>query len=237
MVFCLCVFSLGVLSLHARTQQSSGPEATPAAQASTAAKSAELQAALDPDKSELHWTLGTTLHTVHGTFKFKGGEVHLDPNSGTASGEVVVAATSSESGNDDRDKKMHTDVLESPRFQDIIFKADRVEGKVAPSGSSNVMLHGTFNLHGADHEFGIPLQLELTGDRWKGTAKFTIPFLKWGLKNPSNWLLKVKPDVDLEATIAGSLKTAHYRHDLSLWLLCNDVHIDRGRFAQKSMYR
>ena len=103
---------------------------------------------------------------------------------------------------------MHGDVLESSRFQDIVFKADRVEGKVAASGNSNVLVHGILTLHGAGHEFGVPVQAELTGDHWKATTKFTIPFLQWGLKNPSNWLLKVKPDVNLEIFMTGSLKSS-----------------------------
>jgi len=168
----------------------------------------ELLLKLDADKSEFHWTLDTTLHTVHGTFKFKNGELRVNPNSGAASGEIVVPATSGESGNDGRDKKMHKDVLESAQYPDIFFKVDHVEGKVASSGSSNVMLHGTMTLHGTDHEFGAPVQAEITGDHWKATSKFTIPFLKWGLKNPSNWLLKVKPDVDVELTLTGTLKSA-----------------------------
>jgi polyisoprenoid-binding protein YceI len=175
-------------------------------QAPAAATSSELLLNLDPDKSEIHWTLGSTLHTVHGTFKFKRGELRLNPNSGGASGEIVVAATSGDSGNEGRDKKMHKDVLESSRYQDIVFKPDRVEGKVAASSSSNVLVHGILTLHGTDHDFGVPVQAELSADHWKATAKFTIPFIKWGLKNPSNFLLKVKPDVDLELTMSGSLK-------------------------------
>jgi polyisoprenoid-binding protein YceI len=178
------------------------------AQATAAAPSNELVLAVDPEKSEVHWTLDSSLHAVHGTFKFMRGELRLDPNSGKASGEIVVAATSGDSGNEGRDKKMHKDVLESARFQDIVFKPDRVEGKVAATGTSNVMVHGILTLHGTDHEFGVPVQAELSAGQWKATAKFIIPFIKWGLKNPSNFLLKVKPDVNIEATMSGKRKDA-----------------------------
>ena len=166
----------------------------------------ELLLTLDPDKSECHWTLGTSLHAVHGTFKFKSGKLRVNPDSGTARGEILVPATSGESGNEGRDKKMHKDVLESAQYQDISFNVDRVEGKLAAKGSSSVLLHGTMKLHGADHEFGAPVQAEITGDHWKATSKFIIPFLKWGLKNPSNWFLKVKPDVEVELTVTGTLQ-------------------------------
>lgn len=186
---------------------STGALATSPAGRSAASPSDELLLKLDPEKSEFHWTLDTTLHTVHGTFKFKRGELQLNPQSGSAKGEILVPATSAESGNDGRDKKMHKDVLESAQFQEILFVVDHVEGKVAPSGPSNVMLHGVMKLHGVDHEFGAPIQAEITGDHWKATSKFTIPFLKWGLKNPSNWLLKVKPDVNVELTLTGTVKS------------------------------
>ena len=194
--------------LSAALLLAAGIAAAHAPQAPTATPGSELTLGLDPDKSEVHWTLDTTLHTVHGTFKFKSGQLQFDPNSGKAAGEIIVAATSGDSGNDGRDKKMHSEVLESSRFQDIVFKADRVEGKVAPSGNSKVLVHGVLTLHGADHEFGVPVQAELAGDRWTATTKFTIPFLKWGLKNPSSWLLKVKPDVNLEITMTGSVKSS-----------------------------
>jgi len=183
---------------------------THGALAQAAASSAgDLLLKLDIDKSEFHWTLDTTLHTVHGSFKFKSGELRLNPDSGVASGKILVPATSGESGNDGRDKKMHKDVLESAQYPEILFKVDQIEGKVAASGRSNVMLHGTMTLHGKDHEFGAPVQAEISGDHWKATSKFIIPFLKWGLKNPSNWLLKVKPDVDVELTLTGTLKPAN----------------------------
>lgn len=202
-------FLLAFLLLTAAGFAASGFALAPVAPTQAAANPVgELRLRLDPDKSEFHWTLDTSLHTVHGTFKFKNGELRVNPNSGVASGEILVPATSGESGNDGRDKKMHKDVLESTKYPDILFKVDHVEGKVAPSGASNVMLHGTIILHGKDHEFGAPVQAEITGDHWKATSKFTIPFLKWGLKNPSNWLLKVKPDVDVELTLSGTLQPA-----------------------------
>jgi polyisoprenoid-binding protein YceI len=179
-----------------------------ASQSSAPTGGADLLLTLDPDKSELHWTVDSTLHTVHGTFKFKSGQLKVNPNSGVASGEIVVPATSAESGSDGRDKKMHKDVLESSKYQDIVFKVDRVEGKIAPSGSSNVLLHGTMTLHGADHEFGAPVQAEMNGDQWKAKSKFVIPYIKWGLKSPNNFFLKVKPDVDVELTLSGTTKTA-----------------------------
>jgi polyisoprenoid-binding protein YceI len=161
---------------------------------------------LDPAQSKLQWTLGSTLHTVHGTFALKRGAVKFDPASGNASGEFVADATSGESGNEGRDKKMHREILESARYTEVIFRPTRIEGKVLAQGSCNVMVRGMFLLHGSEHELAMPVQAELNGNRWKGSAKFSVPYIQWGLKSPNTFLLKADPAVDIELEMSGSLQ-------------------------------
>jgi len=168
----------------------------------------EIVLGIDPAQSKVHWTLGTTLHTVHGTFAFKNGTLHLDPASGKANGEIVVYATSGDSGNDSRDKKMHKEVLESTQYQDVIFRPDRVEGKIAPQGAFTVQVHGTLILHGGEHELTVPVQAQLAGDHWTGNANFNIPFIDWGLKNPSSFFLKVEHTVQIELELKGRLQNS-----------------------------
>jgi polyisoprenoid-binding protein YceI len=161
---------------------------------------------LDVAQSKLHWTLDSTLHTVHGTFNLKRGVVKFDPATGSASGEFVVSATSGESGNDSRDKKMHDEILQSARYPDVIFRPTKIEGKVAVAGTSEVQLHGNFLLHGSEHNLTVPVHAELTGDHWKGTAKFSVPYIQWGLKSPNTFLLKAAPVVDIELELSGTLQ-------------------------------
>src|SRR6266853_3801132 len=166
----------------------------------------EIVLGIDPAQSKVHWVLGTTLHVVNGTFAFKNGTFHVDPATGKASGEIAVYATSGDSGNDGRDKKMHKDVLESGKFPEIIFRPDRVEGKVAPQGSFSVQVQGSLVLHGSAHELTVQVQAEFAGDHWTGSAKFNVPFIDWGLKNPSNFFLKVNHIVEIELEFRGSLQ-------------------------------
>jgi len=161
---------------------------------------------LDPAQSAVHWTLGSTLHSVHGTFALKRGSLQIDPATGKASGEIVADATSGKSGNDSRDNKMHKDVLESARFGEIVFRPDSFTGKLAGSGESTIQLHGTFLLHGSAHDLTVPVKANLTGDHWTGSAKFGVPFIDWGLKNPSNWLLKVDHIVNIDLELKGTLQ-------------------------------
>jgi polyisoprenoid-binding protein YceI len=159
---------------------------------------------LDPAKTEVKFTLHDPLHTVHGAFKLKSGTVRFD-ESGKAGGSVVVDAASGESGSGARDGRMHKNILESPRFPEAVFTPDRVEGKVAPSGASRVQVHGVIRLHGTDHEMTLDTQLEAHDGQLEATMKFVIPYVAWGLKNPSTFLLKVEDKVEMEIHAVGRL--------------------------------
>lgn len=163
---------------------------------------------LNPAQSKVQWSLGSTLHTVHGAFALKSGAVKFDPASGIASGEFVADAASGESGNESRDKKMHDEILESGRYTEVIFRPNRIEGKILAQGPSNVQVRGTFLLHGSEHELTVPVHAELNGKSWKGSAKFSVPYIQWGLKSPNTFLLKADPAVEIELELSGTLQGA-----------------------------
>jgi len=175
---------------------------------STLAPVSEIVLTLDPAQSTVHWTVDSSLHTIHGTFALKSGTLHFDPETGKAGGEIVVAATSGESGSNSRDARMHKEILETPRYPEVIFRPTQVEGKVGQAGASDVKLNGVLSIHGADHDLTALVHAELTGDRWTGTSKFEVPYVKWGIKNPSNFLFKVKPVVNVELEMSGEVKAA-----------------------------
>ena len=162
---------------------------------------------LDPAHSTVNWTLGSTLHTVHGTFAITRGSLQFDPQSGNASGDFVADATSGKSGNDGRDKKMHREILESARYGEVIFRPSHIEGKAASQGASDVGLQGKILLHGSEHEIVVPVHAEITGDHWKGSAKFSVPYVKWGLKSPNTFFLKADPAVEIELELSGTVRT------------------------------
>jgi polyisoprenoid-binding protein YceI len=176
--------------------------------AHTPSTSATIVLTLDPARSTLHYTADSTLHTVHGTFALKRGTLCLDSATGKASGEIVVDATSGYSGNGSRDQKMHKEFLDSGRYTEIVFRPVQVDGNIAQRGISTLRVHGIFALHGSEHELDVPVRAELQVDSWKGAASFSVPYVQWGLKNPSNFLLKVNRSVEVDLEMAGSLKAA-----------------------------
>jgi polyisoprenoid-binding protein YceI len=161
----------------------------------TAALAQNAAVEMDPAQTKVEFTLGDVLHTVHGTFALKRGSMQFDPATGKASGELVVDAASGTSGSGARDRKMHKEILESARFPEIVFRPSRVEGRVSPEGASQVQVHGIFSIHGADHEIVMPAEVEAAGGEYKLFAHFDVPYVKWGMKNPSTLFLRVNDTV------------------------------------------
>jgi polyisoprenoid-binding protein YceI len=155
---------------------------------------------LDPARATVHFTLGATLHTVHGSFKLKPGVIRFDPASGKISGDAVADAASGESGDAARDRRMHKSILESERYPEIVFAPDRIDGTVAPQGASQVQVHGMLRIHGAAHEMTLPVQVQIANGQVTVTTHFAIPYVKWGMKNPSTLFLRVSDKVEIDAT-------------------------------------
>jgi polyisoprenoid-binding protein YceI len=163
---------------------------------------------LDPAQTEINFTLRATFHTVQGTFKLKSGTVRFNPVTGAASGTIVVDTASGNSGNGSRDRNMQEKVLESRHYPKIVFTVDRFEGRVAPEGQSNVQVHGAFSLHGSQHEMTAEVLLQVAGDQATVATHFTIPYVSWGLKNPSTLFLRVSDKVDVDIHAVGHLTSA-----------------------------
>ncbi len=160
---------------------------------------------LDPAKTKIEYTLTDPLHTVHGTFALKSGTIHFDPASGKISGAIVVDATSGDSGNASRDRKMHREILESAKYPEITFTPKQITGIVAANGSSKVGVAGVFRLHGLDHDVTLPIDLIADSKGIQIATHIEIPYVQWGLKNPSNFLLHVGDKVAIDIRAAGEL--------------------------------
>jgi len=167
--------------------------------------SREIDLNFAPAKTNIDFTLGDILHTVHGSFNLKRGTVHFDPATNTIRGEILVDAASGHSGSDGRDKRMQNEVLESSHYPVIVFQPDHVEGRVADMGVSTIQVHGIFAIHGTAHEITIPVQVEMAPGQWTATSHFAVPYVAWGMKNPSTFVLRVSQSVDIEIRATGEM--------------------------------
>jgi polyisoprenoid-binding protein YceI len=170
----------------------------------SAARAQETVVAFEPATTKIDFTLGATLHTVHGTFQLKRGQVRFDAATGQASGEIAIDATSGNSGNEDRDKKMHKEILESEKYPEIVFVPSHVQGSVPAQGNAKIEVAGVLRLYGQDHPTTLVMSVERAGEReLSATTQFAIPYVKWGLKNPSTFILRVSDTVEIDIQATG----------------------------------
>jgi polyisoprenoid-binding protein YceI len=162
--------------------------------------------ALDPAHSEIRFTLGDVLHTVRGTFKLQHGEVDLDPATGKSSGSIIVDALSGQSGNSTRDHRMTSDELKADTYKTVTFAPTHVTGAFNPSGDSSLSVHGTFTLLGSPHEIDVPMKVHVAGDQLQATGTFAVPYVQWGLKDPSTLMLRVNKEVQIDLSLTGTLR-------------------------------
>jgi len=165
---------------------------------------------LDPAITKIDFSLSATMHTVHGTFKLKSGRIRFDPATGKMSGTIVVDATSAETGNSSRDAKLHGEILESRQFPEIVFTPNRAKGPLIQmlnqQKAAEVEVSGVFRLHGQDHDATLAMSVAPGGaGRMDISTKFTVPYVQWGLKNPSTLVLRVGDTVDMEVQTRGKI--------------------------------
>jgi len=158
---------------------------------------------LDPAQTKINFNVDSTLHTVHGDFRLKRGSIQFAGTTGQAEGELVVDATSGESGSSGRDKKMHKDILESPKYSDIVFTPQHIKGTVATEGKSQIEVEGVLTMHGKSQPVTLPLQVELHGGAGTADGSFTIKYQEWGLKSPSTFFLRVSDKVEIHVHAVG----------------------------------
>jgi polyisoprenoid-binding protein YceI len=167
---------------------------------------AETTIELDSSRTAIRFTLADVLHAIHGTFKLKRGVLKFDPSTGKATGEIVVDVSSGNSGGEARDKRMHKEILESARYPEAIFTPDHVGGELSLSGTSELDVHGTFQIHGASHEETFHFRAQVSGTDVTASTDFVIPYVQWGMKNPGNFLLKVSDKVNMNIQAAGHVQ-------------------------------
>ena len=158
----------------------------------------ELTVDLDAANTQIAFVLTDVLHTVHGSFQLRQGHISIDPAAGAIRGEIVVNAASGDSGSAARDRRMTKEILEARRYPEIRFTLTRFAGSLSLSNGSIIQVTGSFLIHGQAHEITIPMQIQMSQGKITATGKFIVPYVQWGMKNPSNFILKVNDKVEID---------------------------------------
>jgi polyisoprenoid-binding protein YceI len=160
---------------------------------------------VDPDSSQVKMTLQSTHEVVNGAFHIQSGSIEFNRGAAKMSGSVVVLAGSGQTGNGSRDKKMNKDVLKVEQYATVSFEPKTYSGVLAPSGDSTIQVTGIFTLLGTPHQIVIPILVHLEGTTATAKAHFVVPYVQWGLKNPSFLIWKADNDVAIDLYLSGRL--------------------------------
>ena len=157
---------------------------------------------LTPENTQISFLLEATGHNVEGKLHLQDGQLRFDDETGQASGEIRIDARRADTGNKRRDKKMHDKVLESEKNPLILFEAKSVEGAV---DDGELSLVGSVTLLGKTHPLTLPVQVERDGDRIQASASFSVPYVNWGLRDPSVLILRVAKEVQVTLEVNTTL--------------------------------
>ncbi len=155
---------------------------------------------LDPAKTTITYSLDGWPHHTQGTFKLKRGVVEIDPSTGKMTGTITVDAASGDSGHSTRDGEMKSSILEVDRFPEISFAPRQVLSHGDPQTTFPVKVAGLMLLHGAQHALTIDATVKREENNVTIHANFPIPFVEWGLRDPSILMFKVSKQVLIDVT-------------------------------------
>ncbi len=160
---------------------------------------------LNPDSSEVKIRLNTTHEVVNGTFQVQSGSIDFDRAASRISGLVTVGTGTGKTGNDSRDKKMKKDILKVQEFATVSFAPKTYTGTISASGDSNIQVTGVFTLLGIPHDLTIPVRIHMDGPKATVQAQLVVPYVQWGLKNPSFLIWKAENDVRVDLDLVGQV--------------------------------
>jgi polyisoprenoid-binding protein YceI len=160
---------------------------------------------VNPDASEVKIKLNTTHEIVNGMFHVQSGSVDFDRTASKMSGLVIVLAGSGKTGNGSRDKKMNNDILKVDQYTTVSFAPKTYSGTIASSGDSTIQVSGVFTLLGTPHDLAIPMQIHIEQSKATAKAQFAVPYVQWGLKNPSFLFWKAENDVAIDLNLIGQV--------------------------------
>jgi polyisoprenoid-binding protein YceI len=162
---------------------------------------------VNPKASSIAFALSGTGHEVHGSFRVASGSIQFDRGTSKISGSIVVSAASGDSGDQKRDKNMKTQVLDVEHFADVTFQPQSYHGTIQLPGDSSVQVTGIFILHGASHVITVPMQIHIDGENIVAKGSFIVPYVQWGLKDPSIFILKVAKEVHIDLSLVGTVSS------------------------------
>lgn len=100
---------------------------------------------------------------------------------------------------------MNKDILKVDQFTTVSFAPKAYRGMIVASGDSTIQVSGVFTLLGTGHDITVPMQIRIVGSTATAKAQFAVPYVQWGLRNPSFLFWKAENDVAVDLSLVGSV--------------------------------
>jgi polyisoprenoid-binding protein YceI len=75
--------------------------------------------------------------------------------------------------------------------------------------TQTVTVEGTFTIHGADHPLKLEIKVQVDGPEAVATTHFGVPYVAWGMKDPSTFMLRVGKEVEVDVVAKGHIDGIH----------------------------
>jgi len=82
-------------------------------------------------------------------------------------------------------------------------------------GKFHAKLDGVLTIHGAQHEIITEVQGRLVGNTLTAACHFSVPYVKWGVHDPSLYFLTVSKQVEIDIATEGRVTWLHRGMSLS----------------------
>ena len=92
-----------------------------------------------------------------------------------------------------------------------MISGDRASGQargsivVGNDDQFRASLLGILTLHGTDHSIAMGVQGRLIGDSLVAKSHFSVPYVEWGMEDPSVLFLTVAKNVDIDIATEGHI--------------------------------
>jgi len=186
-------------------------EGEPGPAAATAPTDRDVVYGIDPPGSGVTFVLRTTWHDVRGrsggvtgTIRSRSGDLFDD-----AGVDVVVDATTMETGNARRDRKMHEEFLLTATWPVIRFRSGApphvigriVEGATEAGDAIRFTLSGDLEIRGATRPVVLALTARREGEGWRVTGEHEVSLQEYGIPDPSILINRVRDTVTVSLSI------------------------------------
>ena len=160
---------------------------------------------IDPAQSRVHFALGDSLHHFAGTFQIASADIAFDPTLHEIHGRITVDSGTGNSGSKARDKRMTNEELRAGDFPTVTFEPQSYTGDLSLSGLSQIQVSGIFTLLGQPHPITVPMSIQMNGSHCTASGQFDVPYIAWGLKDPSMLFVKMRKQVRIDLTLSGQI--------------------------------